>query len=259
MRPHREEHLSMTPSLPKYLHIFISYSHNDTDHLERLKIHLTPYLDNGDLECWLWDDTQVLPGSKWQDDVEQALQRADAAILLVSADFLASRFIRENELPPLLETAEKKGIKVMPIILSPCGFERYKELSLFQVAHKLSQPLSSMHGRHQREGWWAQVAKNIYHATIAQKSHKVTSIHNNAEEKQYAPYQQLAVPAFLRELAVEGLFPSRLFLQYINPEILSLYGAIQKFKRQQLYKHVLRLTKFALLLSADILMSQPLA
>jgi len=161
----------MTTSSADQLHIFISYSHKDAEHLKRLKIHLTPYLtEDGDVVDWLWDDTQIQTGSKWFEDIEQALHRIDAAILLISADFLASRFIRENELPPLLEAAEEKGIKVMPVILSPCGFESNKKLSQFQAAHKLSQPLSSLRGSHKREEWWAQVAKNIYEATIFQKA-----------------------------------------------------------------------------------------
>lgn len=57
----------------------------------------------------------------------------------------------------------------------------------------------------------------------------------------------------LQGLTTERLLPRRLFLQYINPEILSLYGTTLRFKRQELYKQVLRLTKFALLLSEDVL------
>ncbi len=160
----------MSSSSSDHLHIFISYSHKDAKHLEQLKIHLAGYLGDEDIEDWLWDDEQIQTGSKWIEDIKKSLQRTDAAILLISADFLASRFIRKNELPPLLEAAENKGIKIIPVILSPCGFESNEKLSKFQAAHNPSQPLSSMRGDHKRAEWWNQVARKIYNVTIAQKA-----------------------------------------------------------------------------------------
>jgi hypothetical protein len=56
-----------------------------------------------------------------------------------------------------------------------------------------------------------------------------------------------------RELVKEGLLPSNVFLQYINPEIITLYGANRRFKRQELYKRAISLTKYALVLSENIL------
>jgi WD40 repeat protein len=165
--------MASTPS--EHLHIFISYSHKDAEHLERLKTHLTPYFTDGDLEYGLWDDTKIQTGTKWTSDIEQALQLADVAILLISADFLASRFIRENELPPLLEAAEKKGIKIIPVILSPSGFENNAKLAQFQAANSPSEPLSSMEGFHNKEDWWARVAKNIYQSVLAQKAQRSSS------------------------------------------------------------------------------------
>ena len=52
-----------------------------------------------------WDDTRIRPGSEWRSEIKQALERARAAVLLISADFLASDFIQDNELPPLLSLA----------------------------------------------------------------------------------------------------------------------------------------------------------
>ena len=45
----------------------------------------------------------------WYPAIEKALNEASAAILLVSADFLISEFIRNEEIPRLLERREKEG------------------------------------------------------------------------------------------------------------------------------------------------------
>ena len=43
---------------------------------------------------------------RWKEEIEEALSDAVIAVLLISADFLASDFIVDNELPPILEGAE---------------------------------------------------------------------------------------------------------------------------------------------------------
>jgi len=41
-------------------------------------------------------------------------------VLLISADFLASDFIDNNELPALLKAAERAGTVLLPVILGAC-------------------------------------------------------------------------------------------------------------------------------------------
>jgi hypothetical protein len=80
--------------------IFVAYSQGDSAWLERLKTHLRPLVRGGTLE--LWEDTQLKPGTRWREEIEQALGRASVAVLLISADFLASDFIAGIELPSSL-------------------------------------------------------------------------------------------------------------------------------------------------------------
>jgi hypothetical protein len=50
-------------------------------------------------------------------------------------------------------------------------------------------------------------------------------------------------------LPASGTAPRRLFLQYLNPEILSVYGVTQRLSGRQFYDHALHLTRYALLAS----------
>ena len=80
--------------------VFVSYSHADAEHLQRLRVHLRPFERAGLVDVWA--DTRLRPGQRWRQEIELALERAAVSILLVSADFLASDFVADNELPPLL-------------------------------------------------------------------------------------------------------------------------------------------------------------
>jgi predicted nucleotide-binding protein len=122
--------------------VFISYSHQDSAWLDKLRVHLKPLEYEYGIE--IWDDTKIKPGSKWQEKIERALESAKVALLLVSANFLASEFIRNEELPKLLTAAERKGTTILMIIVGPCLFERTKSLSRFQALNTPSKPLAAM-------------------------------------------------------------------------------------------------------------------
>lgn len=122
--------------------VFVSYSHVDKEYLERLQVHLKPFEKNGLIDLWI--DTKIKVGEKWKEKIENALEKSAIAILLISADFLASDFIIDNELPPLLKSAEEKGKIIVPVIVKPCRFTKDKNLSIFQSINDPKTPLSKM-------------------------------------------------------------------------------------------------------------------
>src|SRR4051794_20890834 len=119
--------------------VLISYSHADKEWLDRLQRHLKPLVREG-LECW--DDTHIRPGDDWKQEIRTALDTAQVAVLLISADFFASDFIDENELPPLLDAAQAKGVRILPVILSPSRFARDPSLARFQAVNSPDRPLT---------------------------------------------------------------------------------------------------------------------
>lgn len=117
--------------------VFISYSHKDLQYLERLQVHLRPLKRKQRIEPW--DDTQIQAGQNWKTEIDAALKRAKAAVLLVSADYLASDFIDRDEVSHLLHSAQERGTVILPVIVKPCGFGRHPELGQFQAVNaKLS-------------------------------------------------------------------------------------------------------------------------
>jgi hypothetical protein len=107
-----------------------------------------------------WSDTKISAGEHWKKEIQKALDEAQVAILLVSADFLASDFIVNNELPPLLTRANEEGATIIPIILKPCRFVRERNLSMFQAINIPEAPLISA-SEHESELIYDAVAQRI--------------------------------------------------------------------------------------------------
>jgi hypothetical protein len=136
---------------------FISYSSRDKKYLEELHTHLAHYIRKDAIN--VWDDTKILPGTRRREKIEEALQAAKVAVLLVSADFLASDAIVKDELLPLLDAAERGGATVLPVILRACAFSD-SELAQYHPVNAPSNPLGAM-TRGRRDAVWAKVAELV--------------------------------------------------------------------------------------------------
>jgi hypothetical protein len=123
-------------------HLFISYSHQDKTWLDRLRVHLRPLVRDGLID--VFDDTKIKPGARWRDEIKGALDKARIAILLISADFLASDFIAQDELPPLLKKAQAGGATILSVIVNACRFSREKRLSEYQAVNDPNKPLAAL-------------------------------------------------------------------------------------------------------------------
>ncbi|MCT4613980.1 MAG: toll/interleukin-1 receptor domain-containing protein [Marinifilaceae bacterium] len=132
--------------------VFVSYSHNDKKFLDRLQVHLKPLVRNGNID--LWDDTKINTGDLWKQEIERSIEQAKVAILLISADFLASDFIVTKELPPLLVAARQRGASILPVIISPCRFEQESQLSQFQAINSPDNAVNQMSHAEQEQLWF---------------------------------------------------------------------------------------------------------
>ena len=132
--------MSKSATTPMRSSAFISYSHRDIKWLDKLNVMLTPFTRDG---MDIWSDQKIKPGALWAEEIRKALADAKVAILLVSPDFLASKYIHENELPPLLEEAEQGGLVILWI---PIHFSNYKQTKIndYQAAWVPSQPLAGL-------------------------------------------------------------------------------------------------------------------
>ncbi len=122
--------------------IFISYSHKDEDWKDRVVTHLHVLELEGMLD--LWDDRRIEAGDEWYQEIQNAIAAASIAVLLISPDFLTSKFIMNEELPRLLERNAKVGLRIIPLVLRPCAWLEIKWLARYTARPKDGQPLSTI-------------------------------------------------------------------------------------------------------------------
>lgn len=121
--------------------VFISYSHKDEAWKDRLVSHLRVLELEGALD--VWDDRQIAAGDDWRPAIEEAIARARVAILIVSKDFLTSRFIREQELKKILAGRLEGRLRVVPLIAEPCAWQAVGVLQGIEARPRDGRPLSA--------------------------------------------------------------------------------------------------------------------
>jgi chemotaxis protein histidine kinase CheA len=144
-------------SAPERHQLFISYSRADREWVDRLKTMLAPLVRGDDFR--LWDDSQIPPGARWQEEIARALTTARVAVLLVSADFLHSDYVNNKELPPLLRAAQEEGLVLLWVCVRHCLVED-TPIHDFQAAIDPGRPLAALAPWEQDEAL-AKVAKAI--------------------------------------------------------------------------------------------------
>jgi hypothetical protein len=126
---------------PTGAEVFISYSHLDQEWLDHFRAALHSYVRGKGIKPW--DDTKIKPGSDWRKEIQNALDRARVAILLVSQNFLDSPFIRDNELPPLLDAARERNLVIFWIPVDACEYAT-ASFAKYQPAHDPTRPLARL-------------------------------------------------------------------------------------------------------------------
>ena len=119
--------------------VFVSYSHKDKVWRDRLRVVLKPVLSGERL----WDDTRIVAGERWERVIEDTIASVRVAVLLVTANFLASDFITSEELPRIIERQNREGLTIIWVAAEPAMYDR-TVLAAFQAANDPTRPLSTL-------------------------------------------------------------------------------------------------------------------
>lgn len=121
------------------LKVFFSYSKKDKELRDELDDFLTTLKYSDNIETW--HDREMIAGTVWDDKIKSELRNADIVLCLVSSDFLATKYIMDEELPIMLKREQEGLTKVIPVILRPCPWED-TILAKFQALLGKDKPLT---------------------------------------------------------------------------------------------------------------------
>ncbi|MGI8996482.1 MAG: tetratricopeptide repeat protein [Pyrinomonadaceae bacterium] len=108
------------PQPNETVEVFFSYSHKDEELRDQLASHLAMLQREGVIESW--HDRQILAGAEWDGQIDEHLNSADVILLLVSADFLKSKYCYDIEVKRAMERHEAGAACVIPVIVRACDW-----------------------------------------------------------------------------------------------------------------------------------------
>lgn len=125
--------------------LYYSYSIDDERLVQDLEKHLSGLRNQGYISEF--NKGQLTAGASTKHETDKQLQIADVILLLISANYLASD-TEKDEMKQAMER-RKKGINVIPVLLSPVGFlpESISELKPLPLSRGKPKPITKWSNR----------------------------------------------------------------------------------------------------------------
>ena len=139
--------------------IFISYSHqgNGPGWKDALVRALHVFERHQLLD--VWQDGRIRVSSFWDDDIRQAMDGAQVAVLLLTREALESEYILGTEFPYLRNRQIQDKVPVFPVICEECDWKAHGWLRVTQAPNR-SNPLSQLSSAAQ-DGLFRKLATDI--------------------------------------------------------------------------------------------------
>ncbi len=106
---------------PDKKHGFVSYARKDIAMFRTFQTHLRTIEKNYGVEFWI--DEVLETGTDWKAGIEQAIEKADIFVLMLSPAFLASDFIYYTEYPAIESRCSATGAPLIPVYLKQCLYD----------------------------------------------------------------------------------------------------------------------------------------
>lgn len=164
------------------LKTFIIYARDDKEHKNLLLRHMRPLIASQLLQ--VWHDGDMLPGEEWELAIKRNLKSSDLVLVLVSVNCLNSEFIQTSELTTALERFREGLSKIIPIIISPCGWKYHPIFRGLQGLPEDMKPVDLW--PHKDEAWTNVVIRLAEMAQAIQLAGEGLDI-----KKQPEPYKQV--------------------------------------------------------------------
>jgi hypothetical protein len=130
------------------IRVFVSFSHKNDLWIRSEPHDLIPWLAEAlrrdGVEFWYDPELKNMPGVNYKEMIENEIDKADLAVLLISQDFIISDFIRDIELPRVKRRLDNKELLIIPILVGHVTWEgesEYRWLTDLQIIPGKPTPL----------------------------------------------------------------------------------------------------------------------
>ena len=110
----------------RVVRFFVSYAQQDRSLAEKLMEEFrVQFKPSKHYELELWVDREIMVGERWHERIQDAIDKCDFGLLLVSPAFLGSNYIGEHELPHFVGGTDEGKKPVIPVGLIRVNFTNH--------------------------------------------------------------------------------------------------------------------------------------
>jgi len=127
------------------IELFYSYSHKDESLRKKLENHLEVLEKMGVITNWHF--RKISAGKEWEGEINSHLNSADIILLLISPNYLASKYCNDIEVKTAIERNESGEARVIPVILSEVRNWEATPFAKFQALPENAKPIMNWRNR----------------------------------------------------------------------------------------------------------------
>jgi O-acetyl-ADP-ribose deacetylase (regulator of RNase III) len=157
--------------------LFISYSHVDAKYRDECQKYLDALERQGLITTWF--DRKITAGQEWEGLIDDNLERADVIVLLISQDFVASKYCYDRELTRALERHDKGEALVIPVLVRPVALWHDMAFAKLQALPRERKPVSQWSDA---DSAWVDVTEGIRTAIDDFARNKAQSVKRSVVE-----------------------------------------------------------------------------
>lgn len=135
------------------INVVLVYARKDKLYKDELKSHFSAIIDKVNV----WDDREIPPSALWDEVIKEKLKAADIILMLVSANFFNSEYIRSTEFRIAQERHIEKKALVLSIIIRDSAWEK-TEIGKFQLLSEV--PVAGQREK-QRDKIYAKIVNDF--------------------------------------------------------------------------------------------------
>jgi serine/threonine protein kinase len=147
--------------------LFYCYAHEDRAWCTELDKQLSSLKHQGWIKSW--SDSKITPGAAWRGETMRELETAHIILLLISPDFISSKYCYDELMTRAIERHQAKEAVVVPILLRPSLWET-APFAFLQPLPSEGRPVSSWTNQDEA---FLDIARGI-HKVVA--SHQVAPL-----------------------------------------------------------------------------------